>query len=185
MPSGVPWYIWCSVLAVTSAMIGVHWDISWHKSIGRDTFWSPPHLAIYLSGILAGLACGWLSLATTFGAAPEPGVRVWGFRGPLGAFICAWGCFAMMASAPFDDWWHNAYGLDVKILSPPHMILGLGIGAMRFGVMLLILGAMNRAAGRLRQALEWLFLYIGALWVVGLTVLLTEHTVRVFMHSAR
>jgi len=48
----VPWYIWCSVLAVTSAMIGVRWDISWHRSIGRDTFWSPPHLAIYLCGVL-------------------------------------------------------------------------------------------------------------------------------------
>ena len=23
----------------------------------------------------------------------------------------------MIASAPLDNWWHNAYGLDVKIMS--------------------------------------------------------------------
>jgi len=44
--SGLPWYVWCSVAAVTSAMIGVLWDISWHQSIGRDSFWTPAHLAI-------------------------------------------------------------------------------------------------------------------------------------------
>ena len=37
----VPWYIWCAVAAVTCAMTGVHWDISWHRSIGRDTFLDP------------------------------------------------------------------------------------------------------------------------------------------------
>ncbi|MBV9157528.1 MAG: hypothetical protein JO097_14790, partial [Acidobacteriaceae bacterium] len=43
----VPWYIWCATLAATSLMIGAHWDISWHSSIGRDTFWTPAHMAIY------------------------------------------------------------------------------------------------------------------------------------------
>ena len=56
--AGVPWYVWCAVLGVTSAMIGGQWDISWHRSIGRDTFWTPAHMAIYLCGVLAGLSCG-------------------------------------------------------------------------------------------------------------------------------
>jgi len=34
----------------------------------------------------------------------------------------------MLTSAPFDNWWHNAYGLDVKIVSLPHSILALGEG---------------------------------------------------------
>ena len=46
-------------------MVGVHWDISWHRSIGRDTFWTPAHIAIYLCGILAGVSCGYLILSTT------------------------------------------------------------------------------------------------------------------------
>ncbi|HTB18763.1 MAG TPA: hypothetical protein VK708_11630, partial [Bryobacteraceae bacterium] len=114
----VPWYIWCSVLAVTSAMAGAHWDISWHRSIGRDNFWTPAHIAIYMCGVLAGLSCAYLILATTFGRndLKDASVKMWGFRGPLGAFLSAWGGLAMLTSAPFDDWWHNAYGLDVKIV---------------------------------------------------------------------
>jgi hypothetical protein len=51
----------------------------------------------------------------------------------LGAFIAGWGDIAMLASAPFDNWWHNAYGLDVKIVSPPHMVLFTGIFAVIVG----------------------------------------------------
>ena len=45
-------------------------------------------------------------------------VKVLGLRAPLGVFLAAWGGVAMLTSAPFDNWWHNAYGLDVKIVSP-------------------------------------------------------------------
>src|SRR6184192_1302671 len=64
-----PWYVWCAVLAVTSAMVGTHWDISWHRSIGRDTFWTPAHIAIYMCGVLAGVSCGFLILSTTLRSA--------------------------------------------------------------------------------------------------------------------
>ena len=36
----------------TSIVVGLLWDISWHRSIGRDTFWTPAHMAIYLGGLL-------------------------------------------------------------------------------------------------------------------------------------
>src|SRR5207249_1797604 len=158
----VPWYVWCAVLAVTSAMVGTHWDIAWHRSIGRDTFWTPAHLAIYLGGVLAGFSCGYLILSTTFASAAEArqaSVKIWGFRGPLGAFICAWGGVAMIASAPFDDWWHGAYGLDVKILSPPHVLLALGMTAIRFGTLVMVVAPMNRAQGEARAKLERVSFY--------------------------
>src|SRR5437764_1442498 len=92
-PGGVPWYVAAALIAATSAKVGVVWDISWHRSIGRDTFWTPAHMAIYLGGVLAGTACGWLALHNTFagnGAEREAGVRFWGFRAPLGAWVCIW-----------------------------------------------------------------------------------------------
>jgi len=184
----VPWYIWGGVVAVTSAVVGAHWDISWHQSIGRDTFWTPAHIAIYLCGVLAGICSAYLILSTTWGgsrAAWEASVKIWGFRGPLGAFICAWGGIAMLVSAPYDDWWHNAYGLDVKILSPPHLVLGLGLGAVRLGFLILILGCMNRARDEARRKWVWLFLYVGALFVVGVLILIMEHSARSLMHTAR
>ena len=82
--TSIPWYLWCSALAVTSAYVGGYWDISWHRSIGRDSFWSPPHMAIYACGVLAGLSSAYLIFTTTFGArAPlrAVSVRIWGLRG--------------------------------------------------------------------------------------------------------
>lgn len=182
----IPWYIWLSVIGVTSAMIGAHWDISWHRSIGRDTFWTAPHLAIQLCGVIAAITCGYLILWTTFAGSElrAASVNVWGFRGPLGAFICAWGGFAMIASAPFDDWWHNAYGLDVKILSPPHIALAIGLIAVETGTLVLIAAGMNRSSGRVRRGLEWLFLYLSSMILVELLTAVLELTNRNFLHTA-
>jgi hypothetical protein len=133
----------------TSIAIGILWDISWHRTIGRDTFWTPAHLAIYLGGLLGGLTCGWLVIRTTFFSTREEqagAVRLWGFRGPLGAWVTIWGSFAMVLSAPFDNWWHDAYGVDVKILSPPHSVLALGMFATVLGAVMLVLREQNLAA---------------------------------------
>jgi hypothetical protein len=167
-------------------MTGIHWDISWHRSIGRDNFWTPAHIDIYFCGVLAGISCGYLILATTLRPDSElrgSSVTLWGFRGPLGAFIAAWGGIAMLTSAPFDDWWHNAYGLDVKIISPPHMVLACGILGVHLGALILILGRMNRAAGRERIWLRNLYLYVGGMILICLTVLLMELTLRSSMHT--
>jgi hypothetical protein len=184
----IPWYLWCAALAVTSAYVGGYWDISWHRSIGRDTFWSAPHMAIYGCGILAGIAAGYLIFSTTFGTNAEHkdvSVRIWGLRGPLGAFICAWGGVAMLASAPFDDWWHNAYGLDVRIISPPHMVLAAGFFGIEFGTVMLMLAFMNRASPALRPALERLFLYVGGTVLCESLLIKLESISRSDQHNAR
>ena len=186
LPS-IPWYLWASIIGVTSAMAGVEWDISWHRSIGRDTFWTPPHMAIYLCGIIAGISSAYLILATTLGRLPQvraASVRMWGFYGPLGAFITAWGGVAMLVSAPFDDWWHNAYGLDVKILSPPHTVLAAGIIGIELGALILVLGYMNRADGEEKRRLNWLYLYLGSMIAIVFQILTMEYSDRIMQHSA-
>lgn len=167
-------------------MVGTQWDISWHRSIGRDTFWTPAHICIHICGVLAGISSAYLILTTTLrpdSPLRKCSVRIWGFRGPLGAFIAAWGGIAMITSAPFDNWWHNAYGLDVKILSPPHMVLAAGIFAVHVGALLLILGQMNRADGLLRQRLQMLFLYVGGMILVCLMTVQMELVFRSVMHT--
>jgi hypothetical protein len=183
----VPWYIRCAVLAVTSSTIGGHWDISWHSSIGRDTFWTPAHIAIYLCGLLAGITFGYIILSTTFSSsAPlaEHSVHIWGFRAPLGAFIASWGGILMLVSAPFDNWWHDAYGLDVKIVSPPHIVLFLGVYGVLFGTLVLIAGHMNRETGAEQQMLRWLFLYVVGIILVTAMIILMEYTVHVLLHTS-
>jgi hypothetical protein len=90
----------------------------------------------------------------------------------------------MLVSAPFDDWWHSAYGLDVKILSPPHTVLAAGIIAIEVGALMLVLGYMNRAKGDERRRLNWLYLYLGSMILVVTQILTMEHTSRVLQHTA-
>jgi hypothetical protein len=127
-----------------------------------------------------------VALRTTFaGAAAErdAAVRFWGFRAPLGAWVCIWGAFAMVTSAPFDDWWHNAYGLDVKIISPPHMLLALGIGAIQCGAMLMALACQNRAEGD-RRVLGRLYLLGAGLLLLLAATLGMEYIQRWDMHRS-
>ena len=155
------------------------WDISWHESIGRDTFWTPAHMVIYLGGLVPGLTCGWLALQTTFFGTPEQraaAVNLWGARAPLGAWISIWGCFAMLTSAPFDDWWHNAYGLDVQILSPPHSLLAIGMFGVALGVLLLVLSWQNRASEPRRTAIARLFVFMVGIMTTMNSVFVMEYS---------
>lgn len=184
--SAASWAIYAVLFASTSVVLGVIWDISWHRTIGRDTFWTPAHLAIYLGGVVSGLTCGYLALQTTFAGSRDDraaAVRFWGFRAPFGAWVSIWGAIAMVTSAPFDDWWHNAYGLDVKIISPPHMVLAAGIGAIQVGAMLMALAGQNRAAG-MRRELNRLFLLGAGLLVLLAATVITEYTQRWDMHQS-
>ena len=140
--------------------------------------------------MLAGIICTWLMVKCTFFRDPEltaASVSVFGLRAPLGVFLAGWGGIAMLTSAPFDNWWHNAYGLDVKIVSPPHALLILGLRGISTGVMFLILAAMNRAAeaeaGGFKR-LQLLFLYVGGLAIIGQMFFLQEYTWDVKLHQA-
>jgi hypothetical protein len=182
-----PWHAYSAVFAAASVMVGVYWDISWHMSIGRDTFWTPAHLLIQAGGLIAGLGSGFVALKTTFRgtqAERDASVSFWGFRAPLGAWICIWGCGAMLSSAPFDNWWHNAYGLDVKIVSPPHVVLAVGIFSIVTGALLLTLAQQNRAVGDQRRRFAWLLAATAGFFIMNFAVFLTEFSERRMMHSA-
>jgi hypothetical protein len=156
--------------------------------IGRDTFWTPAHLAIQFGAVLTGLCCAYLILHTTFAgsaADKENAVKIWGFRGPLGAFVAAWGGFCMLTSAPFDNWWHNSFGLDVTILSPPHVVLIIGIFGMGLGGLILTTSQVNQSTGEARNRLDRLLLYNGSLLLCLLLMLGFEYIGdQTLMHSA-
>jgi len=67
-----------------------------------------------------------------------------------------------------DDWWHRAYGLDVKILSPPHACSPSASrrACRRAGV---DPGLHERAHSDLRCRYLKLFLYVGGVMLVALT----------------
>ena len=194
---GIPLQIY--VVAISSALviIGVLWDIAWHMSIGRDGLFSAPHNAIYLGAALAGIISGYQVLKTSFwGTAQEKGemVNFWGiFYSSLGGMFCIWGGFGAATSAPFDDWWHATYGLDVKIFSPPHTVLALGLISIQIGAMISVLAILNRKEkipylsdlqkinrdNRLRS----IFMFTAGLVLLTVNTFLTEFMGRWNMHK--
>jgi hypothetical protein len=141
-------------------------------------------MVIYLGGALGGCIGGWLAFYYTFLAGPEgraATVRVFGARAPLGAWIAIWGAVAMLTSGPFDNWWHNAYGLDVRIISPPHVVLGLGMFGISFGALLLVLTRQNHLQ---HGAGSGLFIWVGGIFLVLGGVFLLEYIFPNQQHAA-
>lgn len=147
-PALLDWLTRLIVVGGACITFGILWDISWHATIGRDTFWTPAHMLIYVGGAVSGCLAGALAVYSTFlrkAAMRDRTVGLLGARAPLGAWVTIWGACAMLTSAPLDDWWHNAYGLDVKILSPPHALLAMGMYGVVTGAHLLASARRNRA----------------------------------------
>lgn len=164
--AGIRLYIYGVAIAALFSAVGVLWDISWHASVGRDKFLSPPHILIYLGAIFGGLFSGIQIIRNSFFSPKEVReslVKVWGvFYSSLGSMFCIWGAIAMLTSAPFDNWWHAAYGLDVKVFSPPHSLLLTGIFFLEFGGCVCINKYINHADPNDKSLPVLQFLYIVA-----------------------
>jgi hypothetical protein len=183
----IPWGIWLMGAGLTLGSIAAAWDFAWHESIGRDTLFTPPHVTMWTSAVLVAIAGVYEILATTFGGATperEFAIQVLRVHAPTGVFIAVWGSVAMLASTPFDNWWHNAYGLDVSIVTPPHMVAALGTLASKAGAMAWIASTINRSHGAPHRRLTTLFLFLGSLMVGELSVIIIDPTWRTEMHTA-
>ncbi|MBC3783889.1 hypothetical protein [Spirosoma utsteinense] len=202
---GIPVYVYAVVFSSFCVIMGLLWDIMWHMSIGRDGLFAPPHLVIYVGAVVSGLFSAYQILSLTLNR-NHPGravsVPFWGvFYAPLGAMFCVWGALAMLTSAPFDDWWHNTYGLDVEILTPPHTILAIGIMTVQFGAIVGVLALQNKyrmespvqdaIASRRVGRLKWLFAISAGLLLTMLFSLFAEsmgrhetHEVAYYMTAA-
>ncbi|HYK05695.1 MAG TPA: hypothetical protein VE974_28355 [Thermoanaerobaculia bacterium] len=181
----IPWTIWFTIVGVIATMTGSVLDLSWHMSIGRDEFWTPGHTTMGVGGAMAGLAGLYEILATTRAGAfrgRDASARILGAHGPGGAFLVAWGGTAMLASSPFDDWWHNAYGLDLNFITPPHMLLTLGYFAIMIGAMVWLAGMIDRSREGLRERVVWLFLIVSGVSLLFMPLL--NFTTRRSMHTA-
>src|SRR5690606_25516564 len=94
---------------------------------------------------------------------------------------------AMLTSAPFDDWWHNTYGLDVTILSPPHTVLALGIIMVQFGAIISVLAVMNQSPGYMaakkKKVLSAMFAISAGFLLCMVFTLVSEFLRRGNMHN--
>ena len=128
-------FLWTMLLAGAAITIGLIWDLSWDMSFGRDSFWSPPHLAVNLGGTLAaGAAIGWAVRATRRN---DPATVGFGrVRMPLGAAVALWGSVAMIASGAMEIAWSRAYGMTIGSWTPPQVVFTIAVSAVLAGILL-------------------------------------------------
>ena len=165
----IPWTISSAVAGIVTMTVGSLVDISWHMSVGRDEFWTPGHTTMGVGALLIAIAaiCEIVG-ATRSGDSRRRdfSARILGLRGSAGAFLVCWACFAMLASTPFDDWWHKTYGLDLKFVTPPHLLLIVGWQVSLIGTLLWMASVINRSEGVLQERLVRLFLIVTAVTVM-------------------
>ncbi len=125
---------WFLLFLMLQAELGLAWDRQWHDTIGRDSFWIPPHIMMYTGIGAAGLIALGVVLVDTLryykkapGVDDNSTVRIfWLFHAPIGFIILGFGALTDLIAAPFDNWWHSLYGIDVTLWSPFHLMGTVG-----------------------------------------------------------
>ena len=124
---------WFLLYLALQAELGLAWDRNWHDLIGRDQFWTLPHIMLYAGIGGAGLVALIVITADTLRyKLKKPGVddtstiRIFTFHAPLGYVLLGFGALIDLVAAPFDNYWHQLYGIDVTLWSPFHIMGTLG-----------------------------------------------------------
>ncbi|MBW3590250.1 MAG: hypothetical protein KY393_00105 [Actinobacteria bacterium] len=156
------------LLVLLVAAMGLYWDVAWHIDLGRDELLlNPSHTMIVLG--LGGLMYA-AAIAITFATLDDAdvGFKYKGLRIPWSAVpLFALG-LGGLASFPFDELWHQAYGLDVTLWSPTHLQLLIGGGFATLAVWLMVAegsrGHTPTSAGR------FIHIMVAGAALVGLTI---------------
>src|SRR6185437_4058939 len=124
-------------IGILVSAIGGSWDISNHLLNKPETFFSAPHAVLY-----TGVAVAILGLANVRVARASR--SIWEKNLNLSARLTLAGIGMLIVAAPIDFAWHSAFGLD-GLLSPPHLVLLIGMILSSLRAMLGIISYTNSA----------------------------------------
>jgi hypothetical protein len=124
---------WLVIAASAWLIGGLYWD-GWAHGYGLpDSFWTIWHAAFY-SGFAA---CAAVILGAVARARPQ--AASWRGAVPAGYEAAVAGVFVFGFGGAFDMVWHTLFGIELgtdALLSPSHLVLGLGIALIVSGPLL-------------------------------------------------
>lgn len=165
-----------ALLGLLLQAFGIYWDVWRHVAVGRETFFTPPHLVLYagfgcvaLAGIVGSLkgamVLNWLG----------PRVQVLGLWSPLEFVFIGTGALFQAVAFPWDEAWHRLVAegvVEETFWSPPHvMAIGGGI-VSTFGFFLAVVLERARWNGARRILGLGAIALAGGLLLFSLQVLL-------------
>ena len=159
--SALLWIYFLVGLGVALQVGAANWDIIWHGLVNVESFFSPPHTALY-SGV--GLSL----IATVVGIVISIR-RKFSSKSPYSVYrsipdplkLIALGCLVEVFSGQFDNWWHTNFGFD-GLLSPPHLML---ISGMLLSIMGALIGTHLFESRRKFKIVSEMICY-GILWMI-------------------
>ena len=103
---------------------GLYWDIWRHVVVGRESFFTPPHLVLYAgfgSVALAGIVGSVAGASAPRWAGPR--VRIVGLLVPIEFLLIGTGALFQALAFPWDEAWHRlvAEGLVTEPSGAPPM----------------------------------------------------------------
>lgn len=159
--SALLWIYFLVGLGVALQVGAANWDIIWHGLVNVESFFSPPHTALY-SGV--GLSL----IATVVGIVISIR-RKFSLKSPHSIYrsipdplkLIALGCLVEVFSGQFDNWWHTNFGFD-GLLSPPHLML---ISGMLLSIVGALIGTHLFESRRKFKIISEMICY-GILWMI-------------------
>jgi hypothetical protein len=156
------------------AVFGMYWDIATHIDAGRDEgpFANASHYLI-LAGLFGIFFAG---LVAIFLPKERPGraavnIPKVGYAPLGGVLILVCAAFAL-SGFPLDDMWHRAFGQDVTLWGPTHLLLFGGASLTTLAALVLLVEGVQargeRARGDVRDRSRLLGALLGGAFLIGL-----------------
>lgn len=139
---------------------GAGWDVTSHRTVGRDATFSPAHVTMLTALSILGLAAMILVLVESRWVRRNMSLQKYGtffaggFFGPLGAYVTGFGAVAAAVAFPLDNYWHSLYGIDVSLWAPFHVMIAMGTLLSSIGATYLLLSTAHLARGQHAHTLE-------------------------------
>ena len=171
---------WAAAMVGTStfgllvAGVGFCSDVRWHVSLGRDdALFTAPHTAIVL-GLMTIFGSAFIGEFFATATKANVGVRipVIGIRVPYSALAMGLIGFCALSGFPMDELWHKAYGIDVTMWSPTHLLMIVGAAVSPLASWL-ALGEAGVSPERSRWA-TGVHIAVGSFALLGLTAVQGE-----------
>ncbi len=109
--------------ALVIAVIGFMWDVAWHIDFGRDEFLFTPAHSMIVIGLLLLVAAAVISVVLATVNRSDVGIEIKGARIPYSALALGALGAGAVAGFPLDELWHAAYGVDVTMWGPTHLLM--------------------------------------------------------------
>jgi len=109
--------------ALVVAVIGFLWDVAWHIDYGRDEVLLTPAHSMIVVGLLLLVVAAVASVVLATVNRAAVGFEVKGLRIPYSALALGALGAGAVAGFPLDELWHGAYGVDVTMWGPTHLLM--------------------------------------------------------------